>query len=200
MYNILMCGRFSLDQYPGSIIEALIEAGDRSFFKPRTQIYPTNEVAVAIRTDNGNELAQMTWGWKRSFSKTPLINTRSAEAWEKKTWSKALHERRCIVPASAFFEWDQNQPKGKRDRYRINPMQEDGFAFGGLYEVNSDGEMFMSILTTAPNKKMSKIHHRQPVILSKDKFNAWYESDNRENIDYMMQPVNDDWIELVKET
>ena len=192
-----MCGRFSLDRLPANIIEALIDA--EIAFTTREQVYPTNEVGVVIRTENGNEFAQMKWGWERSFSKRPLINTRSAEAWEKKTWSKAMYEHRCIIPTSGFFEWDENQPKGKRDRYRINPTHDDGFAFGGLYEVNSHGEMFMSILTTAPNKKMSKIHHRMPVILETDEFENWFEAEDREEIDYMMQPANDDWIRLVNE-
>lgn len=190
-----MCGRFSLDQYPKSIIEALIDA--EIAFQPRTQIYPTNDVAVALRTDNGNEIAQMKWGWERPFSKRPLINARSAEAWEKRTWSKAMRERRCIIPASGFFEWDENQPQGKRDRYRIDPAFDDGFAFGGLYEINSEtGELFMSILTTAPNKKMKKIHHRMPVILDKAEFENWFETDDRVEIDYMMQPANEEWIDV----
>ena len=73
-----MCGRFSLDYFPTTIVKALVDA--EIAFQPREQVYPTNEVAVAIRTDNGNELAQMKWGWERSFSKRPLINARSAEA------------------------------------------------------------------------------------------------------------------------
>ncbi len=193
-----MCGRFSLDQYPDTIIKAL-NVGPVDF-KPRSQVYPTSPVDVVFRGDDGNEIAVMTWGWERPFSKRPLINARSAEAWEKRTWSKALRERRCIIPVSGFFEWDENQPAGKRDRYRINPAFDDGFAFGGLYEINSaTGEMFMSILTTGPNKKMAKIHHRMPVILDKDEFNAWFEAEDREKIEYMMQPANEDWVELVKE-
>lgn len=192
-----MCGRFSLDRHPKSIIEALIDAEIE--FMPRSEIYPTNKVDVVFRGEEGNEIAQMHWGWERSFSKRPLINARSAEAWNKRTWFKALHERRCIIPASGFFEWDENQPKGKRDKYRIDPMHEDGFAFGGLYEINSDGEMFMSILTTAPNKKMAKIHHRMPVMIDKDEYGDWFESDDRVQLDQMMQPANDNWVELVKE-
>ena len=139
----------------------------------------------------------MTWGWERSFSKRPLINARSAEAWNKRTWSKALRERRCIIPASGFFEWNENQPKGKRDKYRIDPAYDDGFAFGGLYEINSEtGEMFMSILTTVPNRKMSKIHHRMPVILETEEFENWFTTDDRKEVDYMMQPANEDWIEV----
>ncbi len=193
-----MCGRFSLDRFPKSIVQALINADID--FMPRSEIYPTNKVDVVFCGDHGNEIAPMQWGWERSFSKRPLINARGQEAWEKRTWAKALHERRCIIPASGFFEWDENQPQGKRDKYRINPVHEDGFAFGGLYEINQDGEMFMSILTTAPNKKMSKIHHRMPVILEKEEFNNWFETEDREEINFMMQPANEDWIELVKES
>ncbi len=190
-----MCGRFFLDSVPRSIVEALIDA--EIVFIARKQIYPTNEVAVAIHTDNGNEFAQMKWGWERSFSKQPLINTRSAEAWDKKTWSKTMRKNRCIIPASGFFEWDQNQPKGKRDRYKISPAKADGFAFGGLYEVNyQTGEMFMSILTTAPNKKMAKIHHRMPVMLEQDEFIDWFDSEDHEEVMQMMRPAKDDGIDV----
>ena len=193
-----MCGRFSLDQYPDTIIQAL-DVGQVAF-TPREQVYPTNEVGVVIHTEHGNEFAQMTWGWERPFTKRPLINFRGYEAWEKRTWAKALRERRCIIPASGFFEWDENQPKGSRDRYRINSVYEDGFAFGGVYEINSaTGEMFVSIATTDPNKKMSKIHHRMPVILETDEFENWFEAEDRDEIDYMMQPANEDWIKLIKE-
>ena len=194
-----MCGRFSLDTFPKSIIDFL-EVGNIDF-NPLAQVYPTNQVDVVFRHGSRNEIASMTWGWERSFSKRPLINARSQEAWDKKTWSKALRERRCIIPASGFFEWDENQPKGKRDRYRVNPIYEDGFAFGGLYEINSEtGEMAMAILTTSPNKKMSKIHHRMPVILDKEEFKNWLVENDRSYIDHLMSPANDDWIVLVKET
>ena len=140
----------------------------------------------------------MTWGWERPFSKKPLINARSQEAWEKRTWAKAMRERRCIIPASGFFEWDENFPQGKRPRFRINPTYDDGFAFGGLYEINSEtGEMFMSILTTAPNRKMAKIHHRMPVILDKYEFDDWFVSEDRNHVENMMQPANEDWIDVV---
>ncbi len=190
-----MCGRFYLDTYPRSIVEALIDA--EMSFVPREQIYPTNEVAVAIRTTNGNEIAQMRWGWRRSFSRQPLINTRSAEAWDKKTWSHAMLNSRCIVPASGFYEWDQNQAKGKRDRYRISPSANDGFALGGLYEIDHEtGEMFMSILTTSPNNKMQKIHHRMPVLLQQNEFNDWLASSNHTEIEHMMQAAKDDYIDV----
>ena len=129
----------------------------------------------------------------RGFESLSLRHARSAEAWDKRTWSKALRERRCIILASDFFEWNENQLQGKRDRYRIDPAFGDGFAFGGLYEINSEtGEMFMSILTTGPNKKMQKIHHRMPVILDNEEFKNWFISDDRDEINFMMQPANEE--------
>ncbi len=190
-----MCGRFSTATLPDTIIKALDLMPTN--FQLRDQVYPTNQVDVVFRGEDGNEITHMTWGWERPFSKRPLINARGQEAWDKRTWAKALRERRCIIPASGFFEWDENQPKGSRDMYRITPTHEDGFALGGVYEINSEsGEMFMSILTTDPNKKMAKIHHRMPVILQTKEFNDWFVEADRDYIDYLMGPANNDWIEL----
>lgn len=192
-----MCGRFSLDRNPESVVAALIDAEVE--FVSRAEVYPADQVDVVFRGEAGNELASMKWGWVRSFSKRPLINVRSAEAWDRKTWSQAMRTRRCIIPASGFFEWDENQPKGGRDKYRIEPADGDGFAFGGLYEVSPHGEMFMSILTTAPNTKMARIHHRMPVMLDTDEISDWLESRDRRQLEHLMQPVPDDRLRLVRE-
>jgi putative SOS response-associated peptidase YedK len=168
-------------------------------FTPREQVYPSEAVSVVYRSESGNEIAQMKWGWERSFAKRPLINTRAREAWDKPTWRNAIRKRRCVVPVSAYFEWNENQAKGKRDCYRIDPTLDNGFALGGLYEVSpKTGKMFMSILTTAPNKKMAEIHHRMPVIIDKSKFRAWLESDERDEINALLAPVNSEQIELRK--
>ncbi len=194
-----MCGRFSLDVLPTTLIKDLGVTYPN--FKPHKQIYPTNEVGVVFRANGHNELAQMKWGFERLFNKKPLINFRGFEAWEKRTWSKALRERRCIIPASGFYEWDEHQPKGKRDRYRINPVHDDGLALGGVYEINSGtGEIFFAIATTNPNKKMAEIHHRMPVILDYDELALWFVSEDRDEINHMMGAANEDWIEVVKET
>jgi len=192
-----MCGRFSLDRLPENIVEALIDA--EIAFTPREQIYPSDNVQVAFKSENGNELAEMKWGWERSFAKRPLINARAKEAWSKPTWRNAIEHTRCIIPASAYFEWNENQPKGKRDCYRIDPTTGDGFAMGGLYEINQQtGEMFMSVLTTDPNTKMAEIHHRMPVLLHEAQYEGWLASDNRSEIEAMLCPVASQEIQLQK--
>lgn len=194
-----MCGRYMASDLPEPIIDAL--GVDPSGFNPREEVFPTNRVHVAFRPDDANEITEMTWGWNRSFSKRPLINTRGHEAWDKRTWRKAMRERRCIIPATGFYEWDVNQPKGSRDKYQILPNHEEGFAFGGLYEINKEtGECFMSILTTEPNTKMEKIHHRMPVILNVEEFDKWFKSEDHDDIDGLMMRANDDWIKVTKDT
>lgn len=192
-----MCGRFSLDRLPENIVEALIDA--EIAFTPREQVYPSDEVQVVFRSENGNELAQMKWGWERSFSKRPLINARARETWDKPTWRNAINNSRCIIPISAYFEWNENQAKGKRDCYRIDPSFGDGFAMGGLYEINpKTGEMFMSVLTTEPNEKMAEIHHRMPVIVETPDFDNWLHSNDRDEIVTMLTPLESEKIEMRK--
>ena len=192
-----MCGRFSLDRYPESIVTALMDAEIE--FMPRAEVHPADQVDVVFQGETGNELASMKWGWERSFAKRPLINARSAEAWDRKTWAQAMRTHRCIVPASGFFEWDENQPKGHRDKYRVEPAEEDGFAFGGLYEISPVGGRYLSILTTGANSKMARIHHRMPVILQAYEFEDWFSSMDRLQLEHMMQPVPAERIRLVRE-
>ena len=192
-----MCGRFSLDRLPGNIVVALIDA--EISFTAREQVYPSENVSVVYRSENGNEFVQMKWGWERSFAKRPLINTRAQEAWDKPTWRNAIKQHRCIIPVSAYFEWDENQPSGKRDCYRIDPAFDSGFALGGLYEINeTTGEMFMSILTTVPNSKMAEIHHRMPVVIDVPMFEIWLDSENRKDIDMLLSPIKSEQIKMRK--
>jgi len=192
-----MCGRFSLDRLPENIVEALIDA--EIAFTPREQVYPSDEVQVVFKSENGNELAQMKWGWERSFSKRPLINARARETWDKPTWRNAINNSRCIIPISAYFEWNENQTKGKRDCYRVDPTIGDGFAMGGLYEINpKTGEMFMSVLTTEPNEKMAEIHHRMPVIVEAPNYDNWLHSKDRDEIVTMLTPLESEKIEMRK--
>ena len=146
----------------------------------------------------------MNWGWKRDWDKgRHLFNSRRVSAkgqsiWDSKVWGKSIRQKRCIIPVNAFYEWDENQRKGKRDRYRIE-HKEPAFLLGGIYEISQDGEMFMSICTTDPNKKMSKIHHRMPVIIQSKDAEEWLSSKDRDAVDHLMQSTPDSWIKLIKE-
>ena len=193
-----MCGRFAAPRNAEDILGELELEWDE--FTPEKEVFPTNQVLVGFSADGLAQAAEMTWGWQRNFSKRPLINVRGPEAWKKPTWSDAIQSRRCIVPASSCYEWDQNQPKGKRDRYRIQMRHAQDFAMGGLYEVDEDsGEFFVSILTTAPNKTMRAVHHRMPVIVENSELSSWLTSQERDVVDRLMLPALDEDTTLIRD-
>jgi len=192
-----MCGRFAAPRNAEDMLVALdLEWHE---FNPEQEVFPTNQTLVLFSNENRYQAANMTWGWQRNFTKRPLINARGREAWHKPTWSDAMHSRRCLIPASSFYEWDQNQPQGKRDRYRISLSHGKDFAMAGLYECDPDsGARFCSVLTTAPNKTMQPIHHRMPVILANKNLSEWLLSDDKAVIDELMEPISDAMTDVVK--
>jgi len=175
-----------------------LETGEKLFpyFKPL--------VAGYINDDGRADSAMMNWGWRRDWDeKRRLFNSRRVSKkgqpiWHSPVWGDAIRERRCVIPINAFYEWDQNQPKGKRDRYRI-VVQEAAYTLGGIYEISQDGEMFLSVCTTEPNEVMAKVHHRMPVIIDKNESEAWLKSKNIQDIEEIMQAKSDNYIVMTKE-
>lgn len=157
-----------------------------------------------INSDEEYDAAFMNWGWKREWDKdkrlfnSRRVSTKGLPIWGSRVWGKAIRERRCLIPINAFYEWDENQPKGMRDCYRIE-YKEPAMSLGGIYEISSDGEMFMSICTTDPNKKMAKIHHRMPVIINKKDAEEWLASDDENTVDNLMSSSPETHIKLIKE-
>ena len=110
-----------------------------------------------------------------SFAKRPIINARSETVDVKPTFQYSFYNRRCLIPATSFFEWEKvGKDKIKR---RISVKDEDVFSMAGLYNVftGDNGVRYhaFTILTTEANKDMKPIHHRMPVILPKDKEDLW---------------------------
>lgn len=192
-----MCGRFAAPRNAEDILTELDLEWQE--FSPEREVFPTNQVLAFINEDGQHQAIGMTWGWQRNFTKRPLINVRGPEAWGKRTWSEAIQTRRCVIPAASFFEWDQNQPKGKRDRYRIDLSHGKDFAMGGLFEFDPEsGEYFCSILTTAPNNIMQPIHHRMPVILDNTALTTWLISKDTEVVNQLMEPIADEVTRLAR--
>lgn len=178
----------------------------RDDFHLSAKLFPYYKPLLTGFADHGKQFdaAFMNWGWKRDWDKGKrLFNSRRVSAkgqpiWDSRVWGDAIRKRRCVIPVNAFYEWDENQARGNRDRYRIE-REELAMALGGIYEISSEGEMFISICTTDPNKKMSKIHHRMPVIIDNNDVKEWLTSDNHEAVNNLMGSSPESWITLTKE-
>ena len=123
--------------------------------------------------------ALLKWGTLVRFdpAKPPtlLINARSETAPAKPTFKKALVERRCLVPADGFYEWQRHSPTNKTP-FMLQLKDGAPFFMAGLrWEADDDQPERYIVLTTAPNELMSPIHDRMPVILQGHEARRWLE-------------------------
>lgn len=174
-----MCGRFGFTLIAGTWSRYEIEAPP-THMTSRFNIAPSKETLVVTR--NSPKKAQlMQFGlipfWAKE-NKGYVINARSETIFEKTMFKKSIIERRCLVPASFFFEWKRT-PDIKIP-YAIKLKDEEQFSFAGIYGENEIGGkkiLSFAIITTSPNSLMRDIHDRMPVILSRDEEDEWLDPD-----------------------
>ncbi|MEQ8193415.1 MAG: SOS response-associated peptidase, partial [Rhodospirillales bacterium] len=126
------------------------------------EIRPTDQALIIRRPGQGEMLA---WGIPASWDSKPLINARSETLAERKSFQPLLANR-CLVPATAYFEW--RGVGRKRFKNRIAPAAGGPFAFAGLYDGNA-----FTIITCTPASSIAHIHGRMPVILTREAETAW---------------------------
>ncbi len=146
---------------------------------PNFNICPTNQVAGVI-SDEGRRLISMRWGFVPRWYKAPndgplLINARSETLAEKPAFRQACRERRCLIPATGFYEWTKTQT-GERLPWYIDRTDGEPVVFAGIWqqwEKDDEALTTCAIVTTGANQKMSEIHHRMPVIVQQDQYGLW---------------------------
>jgi putative SOS response-associated peptidase YedK len=181
-----MCGRFTLNVTPSKLTEHFDLTGEL-IFSPSWNIAPTTSINSIVADESNNRfLKQMYWGLIPSWAKdrtiaTRLINARSETITEKPSFRAAFKRRRCLIPASGFYEWKTEN--GKKQPWYISFMSGDPMAFAGLWETwtPKEGEAVESccIITTAANSFMDPIHNRMPVILNPDQWTFWLSPQER---------------------
>lgn len=128
----------------------------------------------------------MRWGLIPSWAKdatigNKLANARGETVADKPSFRSAFKSRRCIIPASGFYEWKTEQ--GVKQPWYINLKSGDPMAFAGLWEVwhPKEGETVVTccIITTAANTLMEPIHDRMPVILDPEQWGTWLSPNER---------------------
>lgn len=172
-----MCGRYVLysDKEQAEIREIIEEVNRKhNFMVKKGDIYPSNMAPIyAPRPDqNGKSLEIMKWGYEVSFRKGLLINARSETILEKKTFKKDFLERRCIVPASGFYEWDK-----EKNKYIFQAKDDEALYIGGVFRQHENESEYV-ILTKAPVEPVVAIHDRMPVIIPHSKAEEWLYDDN----------------------
>lgn len=186
-----MCGRYSLEANMDALIKRY-DAKNIAEFEAQEEIFPTNSVPVVVNNGN-NEIRIMKWGFIFEFTKNPIINARAESVDKKQSFKYSFLNKRCIIPITGFFEWENiNGKKVKRKIY----IQEDIFSLAGLYGTFQDKEgksyEAFTIITTEANEYMKKIHNRMPVILPKEAENLWLDTNfkNIQTLKSMLKPYS----------
>ncbi|TBW34428.1 SOS response-associated peptidase [Siculibacillus lacustris] len=180
-----MCGRFALTATPDEV-RRLFEHLDRPDFPPRDEIAPTEPIGVVRRREGVRRFDLVRWGFIPSWAADPgafalVINARAETATVKPSFRAAMRHGRCLIPATAWWEW-RRDPDGRRRPFRIAAADGGLLAFAGLVETwaGADGSEIdtAAILTTAANPALAVIHDRMPAILPPADFAAWLDTGN----------------------
>jgi putative SOS response-associated peptidase YedK len=142
-------------------------------------------VPVVYETREGERIGElMRWGLVPSWAKDPSIghklnNARAEGVFEKPSFRQAIRKRRCLLPASGFYEWQvTGGAKAPKQPWYISAKDGEPFAFAGLFEAwrpTTDSEWLLTccVITTEPNALMAPIHDRMPVIIERAQWAAW---------------------------
>jgi putative SOS response-associated peptidase YedK len=192
--------------------------------QPSWNVTPVSDVLVIIAgTDGARQLRKLRWGLVPKWAKDPsggarMINLRAETVREKKSWQTSLARRRCIIPIDGFYEWQDMGKGNKKQPIYITTRESQPLALAGLWETWRDrsaseggddtaksgqrgdagstggGLWTCTILTTTPNKLLASVHHRMPVILPPETWDAWLDPANAniEALTALLVPAADD--------
>jgi len=201
-----MCGRFFLDATPDEVEALLGPLASAVQLAPRYNIAPGQPVP-AVHEDalGARHLVLLHWGLVPSWSDGPdprysMINARAETVAEKPAYRAAIRYRRCLLPASGFYEWHPTG-RGHKQPYAIRRVDRRPFAMAGIWEhwLGADGSELRScsILVTTANATLSPIHERMPVILARQDHDRWLDRNlqHPDELQALLRPCPDDWLE-----
>lgn len=154
---------------------------------PNWNVCPTVRVPVVTSEGGARRLRAMRWGlippWARSETDGPLlINARAETVAGKPAFREAVRHRRCLVPASGFYEWTRDAA-GDRWPWLIAPREGAGYAAEGILALaglwqdwaSEGGELIATcaVVTAAAGPDTEAIHHRTPVLIAPQDWPLW---------------------------
>ncbi len=159
-----MCGRYYISDDTAREIEKMVRDLDRKLAVCHSgDVSPSSTATVLIQPENLLTAADMKWGFPGYEGKSLLINARAESVLEKRTFQESVRRRRCVIPASGFYEWNKRKEKFTFWRADHAPL----LFMAGCYNLYDDKNRFV-ILTTQANASIAPVHDRMPLILEKN--------------------------------
>ena len=167
-----MCGIYNFSKESSSeMVQAVLDNLQSRQIEVKTgEVFP-GDVAAVIASNRKLEPQAfgMKWGYQLPDGKL-IFNARSETAAQKAMFADGMRQRRCLVPADSYYEW-QKTGQGKQ-KYEIAPADINGFFLAGIYRIEQ-GRPAFSILTKDPVESIAFIHNRMPVILPNEAMSDW---------------------------
>lgn len=203
-----MCGRFS-QAYSWDEIVAFSQPltnklpAEKGNLQPRYNIAPTTMIHIIVKAESGRELIEARWGlvpewWKKPLKGMPsTFNARVETVDSSGMFKRAYVKRRCIIPASGFFEWTGE--KGDKVPHFFSAADGCLLGIAGLWEIWRNPETGEQVTTCTmivreANEWTQKYHDRMPCMLHQSDFDAWLDGSGGKEI--LLRPPKDmqEWI------
>jgi putative SOS response-associated peptidase YedK len=181
-----MCGRYGRD-IPWPLLHEALNLisptpSEAPNLEPEWDIRPTTSQWIARPADGGTELVRARWWlvpfWHRGPLKDFKLTTFNAKAEtvaKASTFREPFARRRCLVPASCWYEW--TGPKWSQVKWRFTPKADPWLCFAGLWDrcmTPDAGEVVsFTVITQPAGSPLNGYHDRAPVVVSPDKWSAW---------------------------
>ena len=148
----------------------LKEAGD---------VHPTDIAPVIAPSSKKHSptVFPMVWGFTNPRGGSPIVNCRTETASGKQFWQDSWLQRRCVIPASYYFEWsNEYRTDGTKQKYLLQPKDSNITFLAGLYRIEERNGLkipVFTVLTREPGESIRFIHDRMPVILPAGRIRDW---------------------------
>lgn len=198
-----MCGRMAITLPHEAMTELFGAVPDNDLPDvPNYNVCPTVQVHTVTSSDGTRRLRPMRWGFVPHWYKKPnggplLINARSETVAEKPAFRAAARDRRCLVPASGFYEWKRTKGETPLPWY-VTRADGEPMVFAGIWQSwEREGEQLTTcaVVTTHANAAMEPIHDRLPVVLERDDWALWL-GENGKGAARLMQPAAEGILQL----
>ena len=178
-----MCGRYASARSVDDIASAfgLLEDDIDAAAAPDWNVAPTKPVSAVLMRADRRVLTTLVWGLVPAWASDPsiasrLINARIESVADKPAFRDALSQRRCLLPADGWYEW-QRRPDGSRQPHYLTSEQSDVLAFAGLWERWRDAEgrelVTTTIITAEAPDRLRALHNRVPVVVPPSLWPDW---------------------------
>ena len=180
-----MCGRYLFDLGSDELknyydqVEPKAAANDITI--ATNEVFPSsNVVTLGLNQESKVVPGITTWGFEGFQKGQLMINARAETVEEKKTFSKAFRNSRCLFPMSGFYEWDSN-----RQKFLFEVGEKQTLYIAGFYRIHKTDAGLRTesiIMTTKPNSSESSVHDRMPLIIDRSHIEDWLK-----NIDFVRE-------------